>query len=798
MSVATGSEVTVRVPVWWAQRNDCTTEMVGEIVAETAQAIRFRGRIPAMRRTDCLRCGRALTHPVSLIVGIGPMCAEHLGIDRSQYESLPPEELARLLGQITVDLWIPRSVATIDGQGPAPLPPAAESEPNEPAAALDDEPSAPAPPRANPAGLDERVERIFKEVMPARMPGYEPRQPQVDMAKMVAQGLESGQHVLAEAGTGTGKSYGVLIPAIEFAHDTGRPVIVSTGTIALQEQYVHTDIPALRRILERPFEAVLAKGKGNYLCRLRLDDELQQTSLLGDESELIQWARVTETGDVADFPGVPDAQEWNRINVDETCPGRKCPYYHSCHYYEAKRRAQNAQVVICNHHLFFADLQIKAATGGYGGVLPKPAAVIFDEAHHVEAIARESLGRQATSLWVPAWLRNVRQLKLLIDPDDLKKVQEANAALFSAIAQAMEEDKQPVPHVPGVLLDELREALSEICKAIDDQAEALSEEDQDRARKLIEQAIRFRELVTSAIESESNTPNDNTVIWAERTQQRTGEYKVTLHITPIDVAPILRQHLFSQVPTVLTSATIAVAGRFDHLRSRLGIDQALELIVDSPFNYRERCMLYVPRPGEVPDAAAGNPEYHERIAPLIEEILRLTDGRAFVLFTSYKGLQIVYDLIAHRLPWRVLKQGDAPRSQLVEEFKQDVHSVLFGTRTFWEGISIEGEALSCVIIDKLPFSVPTDPIAKAIAQAIEQQGRSPFFEISLPEAILAVKQGFGRLIRTSQDRGVVAILDTRIRTKPYGRAFLDSLPRARRVERLEDIAMFMGQGRGAA
>lgn len=209
-------------------------------------------------------------------------------------------------------------------------------------------------------------------------------------------------------------------------------------------------------------------------------------------------------------------------------------------------------------------------------------------------------------------------------------------------------------------------------------------------------------------------------------------------------------------------------------------------------------MLYVPRPGEVPNAGGGNPEYHERIAPLIEDILRLTEGRAFVLFTSYRGMQVVYDLISHRLPWRVLKQGDAPRSQLVEEFRQDTHSVLFGTKTFWEGISIEGEALSAVIIDKLPFSVPSDPVTKAIAQAVEQQGRSPFFEISLPEAVLNIKQGFGRLIRTRQDRGIVAILDTRIRTKPYGRAFLVSLPRARRVERLEDIAQFMGQGRGAA
>src|SRR5690606_8138241 len=310
MSVATRADVTVRVPVWWAQQHDCATEMVGDIVDETAQAIRFRGRIPAIRRTHCLRCGRELTHPVSLIVGIGPFCAEKLGIDRSRYEVLPPEDVARLLGEIVVDLWIPKSVVTIDGQRPQPVAPAVDT-------AMQSAPNCELPvPAAAPAGqqsLVERPERVFNDVMPARMPGYEPRQPQVEMAKLVARGLETGQHVLAEAGTGTGKSYGVLIPAIEFSRDTGRPVIVSTGTIALQEQYIKTDIPSLRRILDEAFDAVLAKGKGNYVCRLRLDGELQQGSLLGGESELIQWARVTETGDIADVPGVPDPQEWNRI-----------------------------------------------------------------------------------------------------------------------------------------------------------------------------------------------------------------------------------------------------------------------------------------------------------------------------------------------------------------------------------------------------------------------------------------------------------------------------------------------------
>lgn len=790
--ITTGSTTRIQVPAWYAKEHDLPFELEGEILAQTEKAIHFAGRIPAMRRSHCVLCGRELTHPVSLIVGVGPICAERLGIDRSRYESMSADELLQIIGSIEFKIWIPKSVLGMDGGSisrpvPAPEPPpvpAVDFDRLEAALARAQQPEQPKPE----SSLPDRVERTFRELFAAKMPGYEPREPQIRMARTVAEGLTSGRHVLAEAGTGTGKSFAVLVPAIYHALNEGGPVIVSTGTIALQEQYVQKDVPFLRRVLDEPFTAVLAKGKGNYVCKLRLFEEVGRLDLLGPDP-LIEWARETQTGDVGEYPDTPGPR-WNDINVDDTCIGKKCPYYDSCFYFAAKRRMNDAQIVIANHHLFFADLQIKMVTGGYGGVLPKAAAVIFDEAHHLESVARDSLSAHLTNFKVPAWIRAVRKLPVLIDPEDFDRLEKASNAYFTDLAIRMEEDRQELPPPSVELGANLRAAMRKVMGALESQRSNLSEEDKERAERLLKQADELLGLLAS-IQRENDVP-ENCVLWAEREQREGKGWKVTLRQTPIDVAPILSEHLFEAYPSaVLTSATISVAGRFEHLKARLGIDRALELIVESPFDYRSNCLLYVPRPETAPNPAGANPEYHRQIAPIIEEILMKTDGRAFVLFTSYRGMQIVYDELADRLRWQVLKQGDAPRSVLVEQFKQDTHSVLFGTKTFWEGISIEGESLSCVIIDKLPFSVPSDPVAKAIAAAVERQGKSAFYEISLPEAVLHIKQGFGRLIRTKSDRGLVAILDTRIRTKPYGRVFLDSLPRARRIETLDNVEAFL-------
>lgn len=797
--VKAGSTITIQLPAWFAKEHDLPLELEGQVVSETEKAVQFKGRIPAVRRTHCAICGHELTHPTSLVVGVGPICAERIGIDRSRYESMSPEELLQLLGEIEFKAWIPKSVL---GMGAAPEPVMRAPQPSRTitvdldrlATVLASKPAAPASKSAS--SLADKVERIFRETFAAKLPGYEPREPQIRMARTVAEGLSSGRHVLCEAGTGTGKSFAVLVPAILHSLEVGKPVIVTTGTIALQEQYVRKDIPVLQRIMGEPFTAVLAKGKGNYVCKLRLGEEVGKLDLYGPDP-LIEWALKTETGDIADYPDNPDPVRWNEINVDDTCIGRKCPFYDSCHYFAAKRRANDAQVVIANHHLFFADLQIKVATGGYGGVLPKGAAVIFDEAHHLESVARDTLGTQITNFQIPSWIRAVRKLPVLIDPDHFSALEKANEAFFFDLAGRMEEDRQDIPEPSTDLGANLRAALRKVVDSLDSQRSNLSEEDNERAGKLIDRANAFLDLLAIA-QRETSAP-DNWVEWIEREQRRDGQWKVTIHSTPIDVAPILSEHLFGAYDSVvLTSATISVGGKFDHIRRRLGVPSALELIVDSPFDYRSNCLLYVPRPETAPNPAGNNPDYHRQIAPIIEEILLRTDGRAFVLFTSYRGMQIVYDELADRLRWQVLKQGDAPRSVLIERFKQDGRAVLFGTKTFWEGISVEGEALSCVIIDKLPFSVPSDPVTKAIAAAVERQGKSAFYEISLPEAVLQIKQGFGRLIRTKSDRGIVAILDTRIRTKPYGRVFLDSLPRARRIETLDNVEAFLGAGKGNA
>lgn len=794
----TGSITNVQVPRWFAKQNECPTEMEGRVIAETDHAIRFRGHIPTKPYSVCVRCGRDLTHPVSVIVGIGPECAEHWGIDRSRFESMEPAELTQILGEMEFDVWIPKSLMHIAGESASPA-----TEASEPTFDYDRlatafkaaEEAQPTKPVSTRPSLADRVEKVFRETFATKMPGYEAREPQIQMARLVAEGFDTGQHTLAEAGTGTGKSFGVLVPSVLHSKDTGQPAIVSTGTIALQEQYVQNDIPFLQEIMDKSFTAVLAKGKSNYVCKLRLEDEVKQEALFGP-NPLVEWAKTTETGDIADYEEAPDPAIWHNINVDDACVGRKCPFYGSCHYFEAKRRANEADIVICNHHLFMADLQVRTATAGMAGVLPPACAVVFDEAHHVESIARDSLGVHISNYKMQSWIGAVKRLPTLIDPEDYSHLQATNDRFFMAIATSMEDDRGDVPAIAPNYLMELESALSKVMGALNHQSQSFSEDEVGRAERLLAQGSEFLHTLRQTTGVADEPISDNHVLWAER-EQRGGGWKTTIHLTPIDVAPILRESLFGLYDSVaLTSATISVANKFDHIKNRLGIDHALELNVDSPFNYRENCLLYVPKPATAPDPSAGNPDYHYQIAPMIEEILLKTDGRAFVLFTSYRGMNAVYDLLADRLRWQILRQGDAPRSVLVDRFKADKHSVLFGTKTFWEGISIEGEALSAVIIDKLPFSVPSDPVEKAIASAVERRGGKPFFEISLPEAVLSIKQGFGRLIRTRKDRGIVAILDKRIRTKGYGRTFLNSLPRAKRIEVLDGVEDFLNVGKG--
>lgn len=711
-------------------------------------------------------------------------------------------------------------------------------------------------PRTKADDYEDHVDHVFTQVFAEKLPGYEPREPQLRLSKLVARGLADEHHVLAEAGTGTGKSLAVLVPAIHHALETGYPVIVSTGTIALQEQYAVKDIPFLQSVLPTKFQAFLAKGKGNYLCQLKhnkaAEDAGQQklfvtNPLDGDEVErLLDWGLETATGDKADLNPEPKPDVWTLFNVDDTCIGRKCPFFGadedssdvdlsagtwaalgdgdrdqpflgSCFYYKAKDRIKRAQIIVCNHHLFFADMAIKIATQGSGGILPQASAVIFDEAHHVESIARDSLGWEISNFAFPSYLKELKRLgSLIIDPELFGAAQEANDALFDALAGLLGNERSAtVPEIEvGGEVDRscklLTGALRIITDQMAEQRERLDDKDAQRVGKQRQKILlalsklletldppfqRFEE--PAAPDPEATTPAaDEPIVehvrWIEREVDATGQTrKVILRRTPLQVAPLLRRWLYSAYPSVvMTSATISTGRDFRYLKGSIGCDQALELIVDSPFDYWRNCLLYVPEDLPSPQ----DPRFHELIAPRIEEIIMHSNGRAFVLFTSFRGLNTVYDLIASRLRWQVLRQGDAPKNVLIDRFKQDGSAVLFGTRSFWEGIDVQGEALSCVIIDKLPFAVPNDPVEKARAAALEQRGRSAFFEISVPEAVIHIKQAFGRLIRTRTDRGIVAILDNRLITKSYGRTFLTSLPRCRRIGSLTNVEAFLESG----
>jgi ATP-dependent DNA helicase DinG len=634
------------------------------------------------------------------------------------------------------------------------------------------------------------VEQIFREVLPEKIPDCEIREQQIEMALLVEQALQQERHAVVEAGTGTGKSFAYLVPlalGLEAGAGAGRAV-VSTGTIALQEQLIHKDIPFLEQALGINFRAMLAKGKGNYLCLLRLREEMESPSLFEADlfDRLLAWSRHTATGDRSELDFNP-GELWSRVNPDDGCPGKKCSFYRDCFFLNARAKLQDAGLIVCNHALFFTDLNLRTVSGGRASLLPDYQAVVLDEAHHVEGVARQSMSAMVSSMRLPVLLFQVRRLPGC----NLEAVNSAlgiNDKFFAAVAE----------HSPGGSGEPGRFLLP----------------DSDRLRSLGEDLLKLVALVKTSFAADLigdredallgcldrygcdlqeilAADDDNKVYWVEQIQAgalqaRARRLLVTLHATNLDISNYLAQSLFENedvASVLMTSATLSVAGSFEHLKNSTGCASALEASLPSPFNFARQCLFYVPP--DLPDPQ--QPDFHVRVAPVVESILRSTDGRAFVLFTSYKGMNEVYGLLAERLPWTVLRQGDLPRQKLLEAFKEDLHSVLFATASFWEGVDVQGEALACVILVKLPFAVPDDPVTEAMVRAIENSGRNAFKNYTLPEAVLRFKQGFGRLIRTQHDRGLVAILDLRIRTKWYGRWFLKAIPRCCEISSLEEV-----------
>jgi ATP-dependent DNA helicase DinG len=633
------------------------------------------------------------------------------------------------------------------------------------------------------------VESILRDTLPQNIPGYEIREQQIEMALLIEDALINHEHVLAEAGTGCGKGLAYLIPLHLRLKASGGRAVISTGTIALQEQLIGKDIPLLENVLYENFHARLAKGKSNYLCLVRLENELSQLAGLfhdNEAQELLQieeWAHETKSGDRADLQHEPSSI-WSRLCADDNCPGKKCPSYSTCFMVKAKALLNDAQLIVTNHNLLMLDLVIKAKTSGNTQILPDYSIIVADEGHKVADIAQSALSTQCSNYRLPLLLKQVRKIPGV----DFNLCEDAvlqNDHFFNMVATADKSDRFRLKPT-----DELITQGNKVLQLTEQIAKTESDGMSDHDEIVLSNVSKYFDDLVYILSADNQK---NNVYWVEKTKNSRGGQKVVLHGTPIDVAPMLREMLFEQMNSViLTSATLSTGGKFDYLRGQIGCPAARELIVESPFDYQEQCLLYLP--SNLPEP--NSPNFHQGITSTIHDILQITQGRALCLFTSYRGMNEVYQRLEGKLPWNVYKQGWLPKRALLDAFREDVHSVLFATASFWEGVDIVGQSLSCVIIDKLPFSVPDEPIAQAKADLLRRQGKNDyqiFQKMTLPKAILSLKQGFGRLIRTRTDRGVVAILDNRITVKRYGVTVLRSLPGARVVRDLGDVERFMGE-----
>ncbi|MFQ5777863.1 MAG: ATP-dependent DNA helicase [Terriglobia bacterium] len=618
-------------------------------------------------------------------------------------------------------------------------------------------------------------------------PQYEFRPGQLEMAEAVEEAFRARRHLIVEAGTGTGKTLAYLLPVIR----SGRRVVISTGTKNLQEQLFFKDIPFLQQHLEVDICACYMKGRANFLCRQKLYDLEGQPVLKGlDEldhyARIRAWEKQTETGDRAELTELPDAVPlWSRIDARrETCTGQKCPQFDRCFITLMHRRAAAAELVIVNHHLFFADLAVRQ--DDFASILPDYHAIIFDEAHELEEVASQYFGTQVSNYRLEELARdteNTLRVKAVVERRltrlvrQLRKRSEQFFILFpEAEGRFAFEEREEFRERHGEPYQALLDALRTLEVALASQREKAEE-----IFNLVRRAAELRRELEFLLESS----DPSYVFWFERRGRG-----VFLQATPIDVAQILCEHLFDRYDTiVLTSATLAVANRFDYVKQRLGVREAEEKVLASHFDYAEQALLYVSE--QLPDIRT--PAFAPAAADEIAALVEASRGRAFVLFTSYSQMQEIFRRVARQVGFPLLLQGTAPRTALLERFRRTAHAVLFATASFWQGVDVQGPQLSAVIIDRLPFAVPTDPVVRARIRALREDGQNAFTDYQIPEAIIALKQGFGRLLRARTDRGILAILDTRIRKKQYGRLFLESLPPYRLSSTLEEVRQFFEQ-----
>ncbi len=638
-------------------------------------------------------------------------------------------------------------------------------------------------------------------------PAYEFRRGQLQMAEAVEQAIQDRKHLLVEAGTGTGKTLAYLLPALR----SGKRVIVSTGTKNLQEQLFYKDVPFLEQVLfphgEGKLRVCYMKGRNNYLCRQKLYDLKNQPILteLGEIDQyraIAEWEEQTQTGDRAEIAGLPESSVlWHKLDARaDACTGQKCQQFDRCFITEMRRRALESDIVIVNHHLFFADLAIKRALDGTpeSGVLPEAGIVIFDEAHELEDVAGSYFGVTVGNLRFDELARDVETT--------LRMKQTLPASIVQACATLRERTQFFFGLLPPgegrfaftnrrEFLEENGDEYISLMNALTRLAAELQQikEKPEEVFQFVRRAEEIRVQLSFILESQDR----NTVYWIERRGgfSRRGARVVSLQATPIDVSQLLRQALFENLDTaILTSATLAVSNGFDYIKGRLGLDHARSLVVPSHFDYSRQALLYVPE--NLPDPRSD--QFPARAAEVMRRVLEATRGRAFCLFTSYSQMQDIYERLLGEIEYPMLIQGAAPRNALLEEFRTTPNAILFATSSFWQGVDVQGEQLSCVIIDRLPFAVPNDPVVAARIAAIAADGGNAFMEYQVPGAVITLKQGFGRLIRSLHDRGVLVLLDNRITRQRYGRIFFESLPKYGSARSIDDIADFFSRKKSSA
>ena len=615
---------------------------------------------------------------------------------------------------------------------------------------------------------------------------YSVRPQQVEMAEAIREAIDQGESLICEAGTGTGKTFAYLVPALQ----SGYKVVISTGTRHLQDQLFTRDLPLVRKAVGRPLNVALLKGRANYLCLHRLgqaefDSRRLDRQARGFLADIRAWSQQTGSGDLAELSHIPEDASVRPacVSTVDNCLGQECDFYDDCFVFRARRRAVEADLAVVNHHLFLADMVLKEA--GYGELLPSAEVVIFDEAHQMPELASQFFSETLSS----------RQL--------LELVSDSRTAYF--------EEAADLPEFPG-MLDHCEKAIRDLrlsfsgedkrvawagLKETADVSAALSTlldkmdavyqvlEDFAGRGKSLDNCHKRTGTALAYLDQFNDREEDEYIRWLEL--RGNGFF---LHRTPLDFADVFRTRISEyDCLSIFTSATLSVNRRFDHFSAQLGLEEVKSVSWDSPFDFKTQSLLYLPR--GLPDP--GTPGFTGSVVEKSIPLLRLTRGRAFFLFTSHRALRQAAELVGEALDYPILVQGDAPRTELLETFRTTPNAVLLGTSSFWEGVDVRGQALSCVIIDKLPFAAPDDPVLRARLKQMEELGRNPFMEYQVPEAVLALKQGIGRLLRDKNDYGVLMIGDPRLRTRPYGRIFLNSLPEMTFTEELSDIEDFFLQ-----